>query len=364
MKIAIWGINSSKKYTGGRLHAWFIAEALSHSGHEVEYFTNNIPAFYNEFQHYPKHNLIKINVNSFFIFNIRKKFDIIFVIPHVLTPKSYLIDRFIFFKSIESQKKINTSKLIYLDFESPNWVNEVVPNTRPYKKYKYCDQIIKKSDIILSTTKTGKDYASKYYSKFNKHLVYEQLYLCINDSIAKKYISSYKLNRAVFFGRFSEIHKNSNSVLNIIKSLPKDFIFAIIINQQQLSQEIVNSMENVAKENNIKIELYFKINDEQKFKLLSESKLLLFSSNFEGFGIPPVEAQYVNTPVICSDLPVLREVNSLGSFVDFSNLLDLKRTIECVLNTQYSKNQLHESITEIAEFKSFASKLNYIIKNI
>lgn len=42
--------------------------------------------------------------------------------------------------------------------------------------------------------------------------------------------------------------------------------------------------------------------------LLSGARALLFPSNLEGFGLPPMEAATLNVPVICQPLPVLREV--------------------------------------------------------
>lgn len=46
--------------------------------------------------------------------------------------------------------------------------------------------------------------------------------------------------------------------------------------------------------------------------LLQGATALLFPSHAEGFGLPPVEAAAAEVPVLCSDLPVLREV--LGSY--------------------------------------------------
>ena len=47
------------------------------------------------------------------------------------------------------------------------------------------------------------------------------------------------------------------------------------------------------------IEFLSNINDQEKFKLIQESKALLYTSKFEGFGLPIYEALVYKTPVIC-----------------------------------------------------------------
>lgn len=51
--------------------------------------------------------------------------------------------------------------------------------------------------------------------------------------------------------------------------------------------------------------------------LYAHARALLFPSRYEGFGIPPLEAQSLGTPVIAADIPVLREVLADGSAVRF-----------------------------------------------
>jgi glycosyltransferase involved in cell wall biosynthesis len=53
-------------------------------------------------------------------------------------------------------------------------------------------------------------------------------------------------------------------------------------------------------------------------KFLAESKVLLFFSAYEGFGMPPVEAMIAGTCPVYSDLPVTREVMGARGF-SFSN---------------------------------------------
>lgn len=44
------------------------------------------------------------------------------------------------------------------------------------------------------------------------------------------------------------------------------------------------------------------------FQLLSGARALVSPSHYEGFGIPPLEAMYLGTPAIVSDIPTHREI--------------------------------------------------------
>ena len=78
------------------------------------------------------------------------------------------------------------------------------------------------------------------------------------------------------------------------------------MNKKFISQQILTKMTKLSSRMVIIVNILDKIEDSEKFKYLAEVKLLIFSLKFEGFGLPPVEAQFMNTPVICSDLPVFK----------------------------------------------------------
>jgi glycosyltransferase involved in cell wall biosynthesis len=145
----------------------------------------------------------------------------------------------------------------------------------------------------------------------------------------------------------------------VIKSLPKGFKLNIITNKKFISNEILIQMNELSLSMGIVINILDKINDLEKFKYLSESRLLIFSSQFVGFGLPPVEAQYMNTPVICSDLPILREVNKKAIFDDFESLSVLRLKIKSCIDLP--PNDLKKSVDSFAKFDNFVNNLKQII---
>lgn len=50
------------------------------------------------------------------------------------------------------------------------------------------------------------------------------------------------------------------------------------------------------------------VSDQELATLYHRAAVVVFPSLYEGFGLPAVEAQWAGAPLVCSDLPVLREV--------------------------------------------------------
>jgi hypothetical protein len=71
----------------------------------------------------------------------------------------------------------------------------------------------------------------------------------------------------------------------------------------------------------------------------------------------------VGTPVLCTDLPVLREVNPLARFTNFEDAVQLKKDILDMLRVSPSSENLHKSVAEIATYEQFSGNLNRIIQN-
>jgi glycosyltransferase involved in cell wall biosynthesis len=102
--------------------------------------------------------------------------------------------------------------------------------------------------------------------------------------------------------------------------------------------------------------------------LVAGAEGLLFPTLAEGFGLPPVEALALGTPVICSDLPVLHEV--LGKSSIYASVDDMYLWKQSILQIAGQVGAETASVSNravsIGEFKrpTWAAHFNLVLKVI
>ena len=81
------------------------------------------------------------------------------------------------------------------------------------------------------------------------------------------------------------------------------------------------------------------LSDADLFTLLKGADALLFPSIAEGFGLPPAEAAWLGTPVLCADLPVYREfLGDIPVYLDVNDGYLWKKAVETLLNREANKS--------------------------
>ena len=85
------------------------------------------------------------------------------------------------------------------------------------------------------------------------------------------------------------------------------------------------------------------LSDEELYEEYYKADIVLFCSLFEGFGMPVIEAQQAGCPVICSDIPVLKEVGGDGAlYVDPSDEISMRNGVNEVLKNEALRRLLIE----------------------
>ncbi len=84
------------------------------------------------------------------------------------------------------------------------------------------------------------------------------------------------------------------------------------------------------------------------------AEALVFPSMFEGFGMPVAEALAAGVPVVCSDIPPLREIaDGAALFFDAASTGDLVEQLQQVLNNAERRERL------VARGRELASRLSW-----
>lgn len=102
-------------------------------------------------------------------------------------------------------------------------------------------------------------------------------------------------------------------------------------------------------------------------QLLGAASLFVFPSKFEGFGIPLLEAMACGTPVVCSNLPVLKEVaDKAAMYFDPDDVNDIKEKLSVAINNQQLRTLFrHFGLERVKNFswaKCAKETLKYILE--
>ena len=125
MKILICSIMPQGAYSGGRYHAWMMAQAFAALGHQVTFWTNNTPIFIDDFEDFDFGDRFVLRLTRDFSDTPDGPWDFVWIIPHKHPPVKV-------FRRALDISVANKAKLGMLSFETPNWIAKTAEHGTPH----------------------------------------------------------------------------------------------------------------------------------------------------------------------------------------------------------------------------------------
>jgi len=217
-------------------------------------------------------------------------------------------------KAFEYAKKWNLPVYLMV-LEPPNFTKEYrggIDTTEEYwKEYKEC---LLEADYIIPSTYLTAEYTKKWLENPKGKIF--PIYAPLNYESANKIENIEGEHAIIWISRPVDFKRPYDAFL-----IAKELDPTLKIRYVSARSKLINDIKEEADRFGIDIETYDSIlTDEDKFKLIKRSKFLVFSSCFEGFGLPPGEALLCGRPCLAYELPVLREI--------YKNKLDFAKRID------------------------------------
>lgn len=358
MRILICGIMPKQAYSGGRYHAWMMAEAFAAAGHEVVFWTNNEPIFLDDFSTFEAHQKITLKITSDFSESPGNDWDFIWLIPHKNPPHH------VFRRALEISHA-SKAKLGFLNFETPNWVAKTSPiNDEAWRAWRI---IAPHTHLILASTNEGLIHAKEYFGDITSAR-YASCNPPINNFVADSIVKPTTGNARksiICITRFgnSHGHKGGREILDHAGKELTDCELTFIVGTKNVPYEDRRDYQEWGEQYDVHVKFQHRATDAEKFNLLKNADLMIFLSRFEGFGYPPVEALYSGLPCIVYDLPVLREVSGdTLSYVPLDRPEELNQRIKEVMNNldDHKKRVSDLEVTRFS-FDTYKEKMSAIM---
>ena len=183
---------------------------------------------------------------------------------------------------------------------------------------------MKKSEAVFTVSNFSKQRIAHYFPKYENKIIVS--YPGIESSFKEYKMVGEKEDYVIFVGNIKK-HKGLHTLLDAFGLMKDSNVKLYIVGD---AKKIRNSDSHIAdKLDNPNVLFTGYLSDSELKEKIARAKFLVQSSEYEGFGLPPLEALYLGTRPIISDIEVFKEVYSDLPVVFFklNDANDLKQKI-------------------------------------
>ncbi len=248
--------------------------------------------------------------------------------------------------SDKTKTVVTIHDLIFLRY--PDYYNTIDAYIYKKKFKRAC----KNADLILAISKQTKADISDYFKIDDQKI--KVLYQDCDDAFAKQYSTIEKENISAKYNLPKQFilsvgtiekRKNQLTILKALAKLSSDWSLVLIGKKTDYAKELFD----FATKNNLhnRLQIFENINFEDLPIIYQCSLVFVYISEFEGFGIPLLEAMKSEIPIITSNTSSLPEV--IGPNGNCISPFDNDAIVSFINNELQSKETISKILTEAKE---------------
>lgn len=192
-------------------------------------------------------------------------------------------------------------------------------------------RIIKSALKIITVSQFSKDEIIKYYGTEERKI--KVVYPAVANNFHIEEDTNLKKEKYLLAVSSLNYRKNFISILKAFDIFEKKRLDISLYIIGDLSNGSFKNIDISKYKSNPRIKFLGRVSDEQLVKYYSNALAFVFTSIYEGFGIPPLEAQACGCPILVSSIPPLHEIiGNSGMFCDPYNSHNIANCMSEILN--------------------------------
>jgi len=239
-------------------------------------------------------------------------------------------------------------------------INELFPSM--FSKYnsisKYKKMVMDASNLIVAISHNTKSDILKIYPDIDETKIHV-IHHGYSDSLSHGATPVNVPEKYILFVGQRGLYKNFNNFLMSVKDVILSGVSLVCVGGGKFSKA-----ESCLIRDNDLVDSVMQVNvsDPEMNYIYQNAICFVFPSLYEGFGLPLLESLANDCPIVCSDIPIFKEVlGSAGAYFDPNSIVDMRETIQSIVNdaslrVRYSK----KGAVRINDFKINKASKQYL----